>query len=109
MQPDDEEIEEEFEVEEAETKSTPRPASKLDLEEPITNTSQNEDDDDNDDEDVDDVILTFFLSNFQPFGSKLILFFFKFRLRRIQNQFLKMVHGSENRAKIKQNKKEIKQ
>lgn len=35
MQPDDEVVEEEFEVEEVETKSTARPASKMDLEEPV--------------------------------------------------------------------------
>lgn len=52
MQPDDEEVEEEFEVEEAETKPVSRPASKLDLEEPISSTSQ----DDDNDEEPDDVI-----------------------------------------------------
>lgn len=36
MQPDDEEVEEEFEVDEPETKTPSRPASKLDLEEPIS-------------------------------------------------------------------------
>lgn len=46
VQPDDEEIEEEdIEIEETETKSTSRPASKMDLEEPIE-TSKNDDDDD---------------------------------------------------------------
>ncbi|XP_031623952.1 calnexin isoform X2 [Contarinia nasturtii] len=45
IQPDDEEVEEEFEIEESETKNISRPASKLDLEEPIT-TSQNEEEDD---------------------------------------------------------------
>lgn len=49
IQPDDDEVEEEFEADEPETQSTSRPASKLDLEEPIT-TSQNGDDNEEDDE-----------------------------------------------------------
>lgn len=54
MQPDDEEIEEEFEIEETESKPATRPASKLDLEEPISN-SQNEDDGNEDEDDEDGV------------------------------------------------------
>lgn len=50
VQPDDDEVEEEFEVEESETKSTSRPASKLDLEEPIS--AQNGDED-NEEDDAD--------------------------------------------------------
>lgn len=46
MQPDDDQIEEEdIEVEEAETKNPSRPASKMDLEDPIATSSQNDDDD----------------------------------------------------------------
>lgn len=52
-QPDDDEVEEEFEVDEPETKSTSRPASKLDLEEPIS--SQNDDNDEDNEEDDADV------------------------------------------------------
>lgn len=57
MQPDDEEIEEEFEIEETEQKPA-RPASKLDLEEPIS-TSQNEDDENEDEDDEAEVIYLF--------------------------------------------------
>lgn len=52
-QPDDDEVEEEFEVDEPETKTTSRPASKLDLEEPIS--SQNDDNDEDNEEDDADV------------------------------------------------------
>lgn len=54
MQPDDEEVEEEFEVDETEPKPT-RPASKLDLEEPIT-TSQNDENEYEDDEDDEEEV-----------------------------------------------------
>lgn len=55
MQPDDEEVEEEFEIEETESKPATRPASKLDLEEPISNL-QNEDDGNEEEDDEDEVI-----------------------------------------------------
>lgn len=54
-------MEEEFEVEESETKSTPRPASKLDLEEPLPPN------DDGEEEDDEGVILKSFKDNFQFF------------------------------------------
>lgn len=63
-QPDDEEVEEEFEVDENECKPPTRPASKLDLEEPIS-TSQNEDDENGDDDDDEQVGRIFFSRFFE--------------------------------------------
>lgn len=78
LQPDDEEIEEEFEVEETESKPATRPASKLDLEEPISN-SQNEEDE-NEDEDEEEVnskykLLYTLLQMHLSFQCKILLFF----------------------------------
>lgn len=85
LQPDDEEeeVEEEFQVEEAETKMTSRPASKMDLEEPITSTSQNEDDEN--DEDLDDVI-SFNETLFSKRYSKYFIFFYCFLLVRNESR-----------------------
>lgn len=96
IQPDDEEVEEEFEDEEPETKSTGRPASKMDLEEPIA-ASQNEEDEDEDGEEVKN--STHSLIRFEIFN---IYFHFSNMHRVSQVQLQRMVvPENENREKIK--------